>query len=74
MRLKKQAGFLTQPEVSDKSRLHTLFVDSGSSSRRPLSDNDGVVGSDITGIADYLFAKGHSRRLYQCIADVERRM
>ena len=73
MRLKKQAGFLTQPEVSDRSKLYTLFVDSTSSSRRPLSIDDSVVNSDITGITDYLFAKGHTRRLYQCIAATKRR-
>ncbi len=70
MKYKKQDGLVTQPEASNLSKAKTLFVDGISASREPLSNSDVLVHGDVTGMANYLLAKGHSKRLYGMIADV----
>jgi len=71
MKFKKQIGLITQPEVSQLSKTKTLFIDSASSAREPLSSSDAVVHGDVSGICGLLLAKGHSKRLYGMIADVK---
>ena len=70
MKYKKQVGLTTQPEASQLSKTKTLFIDSVSASREAIADNDALVHGDVTGICGFLLAKGHSKRLYDMIADV----
>jgi len=70
MKYKKQIGLTTQPEASQLSKTKTLFIDSVSASREAIADNDTLVHGDITGMCGLLLAKGHSKRLYDMIADV----
>jgi len=73
MRFKKQFNFVTEPELSSMSKTKTLFVDGNSSSREILSKKDSIVTGDIVGLSSFLLAKGHTRRLYQLISDVQTR-
>ncbi len=70
MKFKKQIGLITQPELSSLSKTKTLFIDAPSASRGALSDNDTLVHGDVSGMCSFLLAKGHSKRLYGIIADV----
>ena len=70
MKLRKQIGLITQPELSSLSKTRTLFIDAPSATREALSPDDSVVHGDITGVCALLLAKGQSKRLYGIISDI----
>jgi hypothetical protein len=71
MKFKKQPNTITGDELTDISKSRTLFIDQNSSSRRPLSGQDAMVNRDVTGLCDFLLAKGHTRRLYGIIGSTK---
>jgi hypothetical protein len=70
MKFKKQIGLVTQPDLSNMSKTKTLFIDAPSASRKALADNDVLVHGDVSGMCSFLLAKGHTKRLYGIISDV----
>jgi len=70
VKYKKQVGLVTHPELRDLSKTKTLFVDGVSAARMALDSKDALVHGDVTGMCDFLLAKGHTKRLYDMIADV----
>jgi len=70
MKIAKQQQNLSQKELSSLSKVYNFFVDTKSSERKPFSEKDGITNRDILGHCDSLLAKGHSKRLYETIADI----
>lgn len=70
MKLRKQSGFVTPPELAESSRINTLFVDGQSSEKDALESTDGLLHTDILGISATLLGKGHSKRILSLISSV----
>ncbi len=70
MKLRKQNGFVTPPELVESSKMDTLFVDGQSSEKDSLEGTDALLHSDILGISANLLSKGHSKRLLGLLSSV----
>ncbi len=70
MKLRKQSGFVTPPELVESSRINTLFVDGDSSQKDALEGTDALLHTDILGISANLLSKGHSKRIFALLSSV----
>ncbi len=70
MKLRKQSGFVTPPELADSSKLNTLFVDGQSSEKDSLEASDALLHTDILGTSSNLLSKGHSKRMFSLLSSV----
>ncbi len=70
MKLRKQSGFITPPELAESSKIDTLFVDGQSAEKDSLEGSDALLHSDILGISASLMGKGHSKRIFGLLSSV----
>ena len=70
MKLRKQNGFVTPPELADSSKIDTLFVDGQSAEKDALESTDALLHTDILGISANILSKGHSKRVFGLLSSV----
>lgn len=70
MKLRKQSGFVTPPELAEASKIDTLFVDGQSAEKDALEGTDALLHSDILGISANMLSKGHTKRILGLLSSV----
>ena len=70
MKLRKQSGFVTPPELAESSKIDTLFVDGQSAEKDALESTDALLHTDILGVSATLLGRGHSKRILGLLSSV----